>query len=218
MQLNKSVSSTPKSKHKQKIMVASTLGCTLGIAAAVASCYILKKQSTPQILFKNLTYNEKDILMIGAGSILGGLSGGLLIDNNKKNITPKLREASLQFFGNLATPLSLLFVSNKAMDYYYFKTKPFGNPKSPIPKILASIISLVAGMNIGNKIMNKVNNKIFNQTQNRKVTKMDYLVHTDDILIAANLLLKDSKSISNITSKLLPASFILAGVKTGMQQ
>ncbi len=87
-----------------------------------------------------------------------------------------------------------------------------------MPKIADTIGSLIAGMEIGNKIMNKVNNKIFNEEVKHEVHPSDYLVHTDDMCVAASLLLKDSKSLSAITSKALPLSFILAGAKAGMQE
>ena len=48
---------------------------------------------------------EKDVLLIGAGSVLGGLTGGLLTDKDPKNKVPKLREASQQFFGNTLFPV-----------------------------------------------------------------------------------------------------------------
>ncbi len=235
MQENQFSSVSPKKENQtntkingKKITACSAIGSAVGIIGAVAGVYSLAKKENPSIILKNLTYDEKDILMIGAGSIIGGLTGGLIADNNSKNKIPKLREASLQFFGSLACPIGILAAANKALDKANIKmpqlqgnsrmTKIANNFISASPKIAATIGSLVLGMNIGNKIMNKVNNKIFNQEENRKVQASDYLVHADDVCVAASLLLKDSKTISAITSKALPASFILAGTKTGIQQ
>ena len=213
--------------ERKKVIAASAIGSAIGIAGAVAGVYSLAKKGNPSVSIKNLTYNEKDILMIGAGSILGGLTGGLLSDKHKENKIPKLREASLQFFGSLACPLGILAVANNLLEKSGFEMpKLSGTSKlvkhsnvvlSTLPKILVTIGSLVAGMNIGNRIMNKVNNKIFDQKENREVHASDYLVHADDICVAASLLLKDNKSIAAITSKALPASFILAGTKAGSE-
>ncbi len=216
------------SKTDKKVLLCSAAGSAAGITAAVSGIYSLAKKRNPSISLKNLKYDEKDILMIGAGSILGGLSGGLISDNKKENKIPKLREASLQFFGSLACPIGILAAANKALDKANIKmpqieggskiTKALNTFISASPKIAVTIGSLVAGMNVGNKIMNNVNNKIFNQQENRKIHASDYLVHADDICVAASLLLKDSEAISAVTSKALPASFILAGVKTGSQK
>lgn len=215
-------------KNNKRVMAASVTGSTIGIAMAVAGIYTLAKKNNPSVCLKNFTYDEKDILMIGAGSVSGGLLGGLAADKNSKNKIPKLREASLQFFGSLACPLGILAGANHLLEKSKFElpqmegasktVKAINTVISAAPKIAVTLGSLVLGMNLGNKIMNNVNNKIFNQKEHRDVQASDYLVHADDICVAASLLLKDSKSISAITSKVLPASFILAGAKTGMQE
>ena len=60
-----------------------------------------------------------------------------------------------------------------------------------------------------------MNNILFKEEVKRDVEASDYLVHADDLCLAANLILKDTKTISKVTSKILPATFILAGIKTG---
>ena len=223
----KRVEQTPVSfaADRKKVKTASFIGSALGIAGAVAGILAMAKKANPAASLKNLTYNEKDILLIGAGSILGGLTGGLLTDKNKENTKPKLREASQQFFGSLMCPIAILSVAEKALEKSGFKmpqiksaSKYVNNVIGALPKIAITIGSLIAGMEIGNKIMNKINNKIFNEEVKHEVHPSDYLVHTDDMCVAASLLLKDSKSLSAITSKALPLSFILAGAKTGMQE
>ena len=211
--------------NRKQVKTASVIGSAIGIAAAVAGIYAMTKKGNPATSFNNLTYGEKDILLIGAGSILGGLTGGLIADKNEANRKPKLREATQQFFGSLMCPIAILSVAEKALEKSGFKmpqiksaSKYVNNVIGAIPKIAVTIGSLIAGMEIGNKIMNKVNNKIFNEEVKHDVHPSDYLVHTDDMCVAASLLLKDSKSISSITSKVLPLSFILAGTKTGMQE
>ncbi|MBQ9246636.1 hypothetical protein IJ182_10260 [bacterium] len=216
------------SANKKRVKAASIIGSALGIAAAVAGVYTMAKKGNPDVKLLNLNYEEKDVLLIGAGSVLGGLTGGLLSDENKNNVKPKLREASQQFFGSLMCPIGILAVANKQLEKSGFKlpqvnssikgAKAINVVLAALPKIVVTMGSLVAGMEIGNKIMNKVNNKIFKEEVKHDVHASDYLVHADDICLAANLLLKDAKSISVITSKALPATFILAGAKTGMQE
>ena len=78
--------------------------------------------------------------------------------------------------------------------------------------------AIAGGMEIGNKVMNKVNDKIFKEESKHDIKPEDYLMHADDICLAANMLLNKTDTISKITSKILPLSFIIAGSKTGMQQ
>lgn len=214
--------------NKKKIAVASIAGSAIGIAGAVAGVYAMAKKGNPNFSMKNFSYAEKDVLLIGAGSVLGGLAGGLAADKNKENVKPKLREASQQFFGNMLCPIGLLAAGNKVLEKTNFKLPKINSNSKPaqilngvlsvLPKVVVTISSLVCGMEIGNKIMNTVNNKIFKEEVSHDVHAEDYLVHTDDLCLAANMLLKDAKVISGITSKILPATFIVAGSKTGMQE
>lgn len=228
LQKNYTVIETSPEKRNKKVMISSAIGSAAGITSVVTGIYLLKKNKNPNFKFKELNYDEFDILKLGAGSVIGGLIGGLISDTDVKNRTPKMREASMQFFGSLMCPVAILTVANNLLEKSKFKLPNLKSNTSfaqkanilidALPKICTTIGSLVLGMNIGNKIMNKVNNAIFDVPQKREVHKSDYLVHTDDLCIMANFLLKDSKSISQITSKILPASFILAGTKSGYQQ
>ena len=63
-------------------------------------------------MFKNIKnsylakvfYEWPEVTAIGAGSCLGGLAGGYLIDKNKENRKAKQREA-IMHFGNIAIPI-----------------------------------------------------------------------------------------------------------------
>ncbi len=201
---------TNKTNKSNKNMTGSIIGSAAGIAAGVAAVYSIAKKGNPQLKLKNLTYEEKDVLIMGAGSVLGGLAGGLLTDDDKNNVKPKLREASQQFFGCLAAPLSLLALGNHALKKH--------NVTKTAPKVGVVLASLFGGMEIGNFVMNKVNNKIFKQEVKHDVKPSDYLLHFDDLCLTANMILKDVKSLSGITSKILPATLILAGTKTGIKK
>lgn len=216
-----------KNKSNKKVVKAASIaGSLVGIGAAVTGVYALGKTKNPALTFKNLRYEEADVLLVGAGSVLGGLTGGLIADKDKNNINPKLREASQQFFGNMVSPLGFLALGNKLLDKLNIKmpqiqsSSPFANWINRVisysPKIIMTIGALMGGMEIGNKIMNEVNNKVFKEEVKHDVHAEDYLVHADDICLTANMLLKDFKSISAVTSKILPLTFVVSGAKTGM--
>ena len=226
--VSKPKSNINEKNYKRKIAAASIAGSAIGIAGSVAGIYAMAKKGNPALTLKKLAYDEKDVLLIGAGSVIGGLSGGLIADRNKENVKPKLREASQQFFGNILCPIGFSAAGHKILEKTNFKlpkinsnskvAKAFNVVTSVLPKVAVTVISLVGGMEIGNKIMNKVNNKIFKEEVKHEVNVEDYFVHADDLCLTANMLLKDAKLISRLTSKVLPATFIVAGSKTGMQE
>lgn len=193
---------------RNRVKAASIIGSAIGIAAVAAAVYGIAKKGNPALKFKNISYEEKDALLIGVGSVAGGLAGGLISDKNKDNIKPKLREASQQIVGCMVFPFTFLYAGNRLL-----KSK---NITGMIPKALTTVAALVSGMEIGNKVVNIFNDKIYKEKVKHDVHAEDYFVHTDDICITANMLLKDVPSLSSITSKLLPASFIISGSKTGM--
>ncbi len=215
-------------KNKAVVTAASIAGSALGVAGTVAGLYAIAKKGNPATSLLNLKYAEKDALLIGAGSIVGGLAGGLIADHNKENINPKLREASQQFVGNTLFPIVTSAFANKALDKSGFKL-PQINSTSKIakianvalaaaPKVVVTLASLIGGMQVGNKLMNTVNNKIFKEDVKHSIAPEDMIVHSDDICLTANMLLKDTKVISSITSKALPLTMIIPGAKAGMQQ
>ena len=215
-------------KNKAVVTAASIAGSALGVAGTVAGLYAIAKKGNPATSLLNLKYAEKDVLLIGAGSIVGGLAGGLIADHNKENINPKSREASQQFVGNTLFPIVTSAFANKALDKSGFKL-PQINSTSKIakianvalaaaPKVVVTLASLIGGMQVGNKLMNTVNNKIFKEDVKHSIAPEDMLVHSDDICLTANMLLKDTKVISSITSKALPLTMIIPGAKAGMQQ
>lgn len=219
---------TPKQQSDKKVKIGAIAGSALGITCAVAGIYAGAKKGNPAQTLKNITYEEKDVLLIGAGSILGGLAGGLITDKNKENSVPKMREAGQQMVGSLICPVGILACANKLLEKANIKMPQvsasgrgasfLNNALNYLPKAVVTVASLVCGMEIGNKVMNKVNNKIFKEEVKHDVRPEDYLVHADDLCLATSMILKDVESVSKITSKALPATFILAGAKTGMQK
>lgn len=215
-------------QNKRNVKIASIAGSAIGIAGAVAGIYAMAKKGNPAASLKNFAFNEKDILLLGTGSILGGLTGGLIADKEKNNKKPKLREASQQLFGCTMIPVGFLALGNKVLEKTNFKLPQLKSNSKParaingmlavLPKVAVTIGSLVGGMQVGNKVMNKVNNKIFKEDIKRDIKPEDFLVHTDDLCLTANMVLKDIGPVSAVTSKILPATFLVAGAKTGMSE
>ena len=224
---NNTQNTAPK-KTDKKVIAGATIGSALGIMGAVATVYAMAKKGNPELLLKNLAYEEKDVLLIGAGSVLGGLTGGLLTDKNPKNKVPKIREASEQMVGCIALPIGLLAIGNKLLNKANIKMPQFksaskiadyaNNAIRHLPKVLTTAICIITGMHLGHEIMTKVNNKLFKEEVKKDIEAKDYLVHLDDLCVATSLIFKDTEKISRVTNKILPISFILSGIKTGTQK
>ena len=214
--------------NRTKVAVASTVGSAVGIAASVAGIYAMAKKGNPALALRNLMYKEKDVFILGTGAIAGGLAGGLIADKNKENVVPKVREAAQQMIGNTLFPVSFLAVGNKILEKTNLKLPKLKSSSKPaqvintvlsaLPKIVVTLASLTAGAQVGNKVVNTVNNKIFKEDVNRVVAAEDMLVHTDDICLATSMLAKNTPKIASFSNAILPATFIVAGAKTGMQQ
>lgn len=217
-----------KKKTDKKVLIGATVGSALGIAGAVAGVYTMAKKGNPALLLKDLAYSEKDALLIGVGSVAGGLIGGLATDKDKNNKVPKFREAMEQIVGCVALPMGFLAVGNKILDKLNInmpqikstgKLADFANNAlKHFPKVATTVGCLVAGMHVGHKIMTKVNNKIFKEDVHHDIEAKDYLVHTDDLCVGTSMILRDTEKISKVTNKILPLSFIFSGIKTGTQK
>ena len=95
----------------QKAVITTTTA--IGIATSLA---LLSKSAgyslKPSKMFKNIKnsflanvdFEAKEVISIGAGSCLGGLIGGYLIDKNPQNRQSKKREAIMQM-GNISIPI-----------------------------------------------------------------------------------------------------------------
>lgn len=228
MQVNHIQPEQKQINNRKKVVNASVAGSAIGIATTVAGIYKMAKKGNPSLSLRKLAYNEKDVLLIGTNAVLGGLAGGLIADKDKENVVPKLRETTHQLIGNTLFPVSFVALGNKILEKTNFKL-PQINSNSKIanvanvflkalPKSAMTLLGLFGGAAIGNKIVNSINNKIFKEEVKHSVAPEDMLVHTDDICFATSMLLKDSPKISSFTNAILPATFLVSGAKTGMQQ
>ncbi len=228
MQVNHMQPEQKQINNRKKIVAASVAGSAIGIASTVAGLYTVTKKGNPTLSLKKLAYDEKDVLLIGTNAVLGGLAGGLITDRDKDNVVPKLREATHQLVGNTLFPVSFVALGNKILEKTNFKLPQINSNSKmanianiflkALPKSVMTLSALFGGAAVGNKIVNSVNNKIFKEEVKHSVAPEDMLVHTDDICFATSMLLKDSPKISSFTNAILPATFLVSGAKTGMQQ
>lgn len=241
-----------------KVKVASLFGSATGIALTLG--YILlrnrkqlakeaeqlgvklkdhiAKQATENAgKIKPLPINRpEDLLKLAAGSVAGGITGGLLTDK-KENAKAKIREGLQQFIGNISIPvgiltLNLFLLKKSKFEMPLFKeTGNFIEKLSPkmqkffikklnpvikeVPKIGITLASLFGGLAIGNKIMNKVNDKIFKEKERRQVKPSDFSAHADDLCFASSFILKEGSNLQGVISRILPATFLVAGYEAG---
>lgn len=172
---------------------------------------------------------QKLVGALAAGSVGGGLIGGLVFDD-KKNTNAKLRESIIQIVGNIATPLFCVWggmAGFKKLEPKIMKMLPeFKNPKTidiakGIPSVLASGLSLIAGIFLGNKVGNVINKNAFRVDDNRKIKISDMSPHIDDLclaisLVAANTKMGANNKFAGRVSRLIPAALVVAGVSTGI--
>lgn len=202
----------PQPKHEsnakinKKVLVSSLLGAGLTTGAV-----LYKAAKSGNFKFSKFHYNDKQLILIGAGSVLGGLIGGSIDD--KKNMKYKYKEGLHQFFGNILAPIGVLTVSEKILDATKVLTK-VKQPFSTIIKVASTVGSLVLGMHLGNSLVSEFTDKIFNEKDTHKIKIEDYSVHTDDLCMAISHIGKGS-TISRIAAHCLPFAFLLSGYKTG---
>ena len=210
---------------KERVIVAATTA--LGVATSMA--IMAKRQGyslKPSRMFKNIknSYffkvkydNEVPVLAIGAGSCLGGLAGGLIIDKNKENRKAKLRETLLQA-ANISVPI--IFVGRLASAGKYIGQKFLEkNPaketlRTNIPKAIGGITGLIAGVYTANILANKINEKIFNRGKGRPVQVSDFSAHLDDVCMTAQQISSKSDIIHAI-ARVVPIALMIAGNEIG---
>ena len=200
---------TQYSKRDKAIVFATT---ALGVCAAAAGLakgagYSLK----PDKMFKNVKnsylakvkYEWPEVIALGAGSCLGGLAGGYIIDKNKENRKLKQREA-IMHFGNISIPI---FTVGMVVD------KVFKNSNKWI-KAGAGLGGIVVGLYLANFITNKLCSAIFkDKSHERGIEVTDLPAHLDDAVVAAGYI-SDSKFIHGL-SRIIPLALMVAGNEVG---
>lgn len=169
------------STKEKAVIVGMT---ALGVAAASAG---LAKQAgyslKPSKIFKNIKksylatteFKAKQVISIGAGTCLGGLFGGYMIDKDPANRKAKTREAVMQM-GNISIPIL-------TVHYLAEWTEKYGK----IANSFASLGAVFVGVFLANILMNKLGDLLFhNKQQTRGVKATDFSAHLDDFVLAAS--------------------------------
>lgn len=227
------ISQNPQFEHKQagksgystkdRAIVATT--SALGVAAA---CALLAKNAgyslNPSKMFKNIQnsylakviYEDKEVCTIGAGTCLGGLAGGYIIDKNPDNRRAKNREAVMQI-GNISIPIITVVQFKKMGANFAKKIKGTAAEKTKFGKTaegLAAVTGIFVGVYLANFLMNKVSNFIFQNKNNaRNVKATDFSAHLDDMIVAANCI-SENKYIHKL-ARIIPAALTIPGYEVG---
>lgn len=202
--------------HKRTSPLA-VLGAIVGAFAPVL--FFAKKQGKPLKLNSlknignvlNIDYKLKEIIIVGAGGVIGGLAGGLL-DKKEKHKLEKIEEGAFQMM-NVTFPALLVSGSMKLCE----KVKFLNNAPS---KIIASIASILIGANAAVALSNKTDNIFFdkyNHDPDRKLKPKDFVIHVDDFigtLILAKFPLADKLHMN----KILPFVYAWSGYHVGEAQ
>jgi hypothetical protein len=197
---------------KEKALISATTA--IGVMASLAMLAKNAKYSLkPSKMFSNIKksylakveYHDKEVITIGAGSCLGGLAGGYMIDKNPTNRKAKRREALMQI-GNISIPI--LTVEGFAK---------IGANFGKVAKGLAATAGIFVGIYLANYIMNKASNFIFKDNSGeRGVKATDFTAHLDDAVVAANCI--SSSDFVHGIARIVPLALMFAGNEVGNKE
>ena len=210
-------------KQKRTVLYTTALGAFAGMA-----CHAKYKgySLNPKKMFKNIKnsywgkvkFDDAPVITIGAGSCLGGLAGGYLIDKDKENRKAKKREALLQMT-NISLPIIFtvyLAKLGKHLGNKYWdkgRAKELETFRTKIPQAASAMFGLFAGVFTANVVANKINEHLFHQGKGRPVQASDFSAHLDDFCVAGQQI-SDAKIITAI-SRLVPIALMIAGNEVG---
>ena len=210
-----SISKFEDNENSVKIGVTS-----VAILATLAVLYGISKKKGINP-FKNFKMFKQeieplDMLKITGVTVPVSLATGILLDNNKENTKPKIREGISQMVGNLLIPIFLIDKVCKFKDSLNGKIL-----KNPIMKALSKThksiyvgVTLVGGLILGNKVANGINSVIFPEHKQRPLKSKDFAVHFDDLCFATSLIFKGNK-LGTFANRLIPATLLLSAFETG---
>ena len=148
---------------------------------------------------------------LATSSLLGGLTGGLLVDE-KKNKKHKLKESMHQFLGNIITPITIVGMATS-----WIEKQKYGKLKSTLLGFVAAVVGVGLGVTGGNKIATALNQKIYKEDDTRKVGIKDFGIHVDDLFTVLGMTdLGDV--VKNFVSKALPVVFLICGYEAGTKR
>ena len=198
-------------KPSEKALIAgmSALG-VLGSLALLSkgAGYSLK----PSKMFKDIKnsylakidFEAKEVVAMGAGSCIGGLAAGYIIDKDKANRRAKLRESLMQI-GNVSIPIITV---DLLVDKIFKK-------QTKMARAFIGLVGVGIGVVLGNIIMNKINNLIFDEGKDtsRKIKITDFSAHLDDVVVAASYISKSN--LVHAIGRIIPAALVIPGLEVG---
>ena len=211
--------------NREKYIVAATTA--LGVLGGMACNAKYKGYSlSPNKMFRNfknsyirkVKYDDGPVITIGAGSCLGGLAGGFIIDKNKENRKAKMRETLLQMT-NISLPIIFTVygakLGHKIGNKYFDKCRKKAEEtfRTKVPQGIAAITGLIGGVYTANVVANKINEKIFHQGKGRPVQITDFSAHLDDFCIAGTQI-TSAKFIDKL-ARIVPLALMIAGNEVG---
>lgn len=186
--------------ESNKINSKALAGSVIGTAIPMA--FMLKKQKAVNPI--KLEYGLKDMLILSASSIVGGVAFGS-INEEKETREKKVKEGVFQFV-NAATPAIFAANAIKICEKY----KSLNN--API-KILATLSSIALGMFAGAKLTNKFFDPK-DECPDRKLEPKDCIASADDAISA--LALAKFPIIQTLhLDKFLPVAYSYCGYRAG---
>ena len=183
---------------KVKALAGSVLGA--GISAAIVAKTQKVKLSNPLNLFK-LKYGVKELIAVSSLSIIGGVIGGMIGSNKKKE---KMDEGVFHFM-NATVPL--LFV--------HPVTKFLENSKSLKDNKIARIVGIAASLLVGMKgaaVLSNFINDPNDKVPDRKLTMKDAVANIDDALGALAIA---KVPFADKVEKIIPLIFVWCGYRAG---
>ena len=168
--------------------------------------------------WNKIDFDDGPVISIGAGSCLGGLAGGYLIDKDKENRKAKKREAFLQMT-NITLPIVFTVKmsewGHKLGNKYWDKsrTKGLETFRTKLPQGIFAMTGLFAGVFTANVVANKINELIFHQGKGRPVQASDFSAHLDDFCVTARQISKSK--LTDYIQKLVPIALMIAGNEVG---
>ena len=198
---------------KDKLIVAGSTALGVGGSLLALSKYRGYKMNPKSFwkYFKTTKIKAPEIITMGIGTCLGGLTGGYLIDKNHENRKAKRREAVMQL-GNIAIPILTVDLTNKLCNKLKVSEK---TTKGKSIRAFASLGAILAGIYLANFIMNKVSNALFKEkTNERGVKGTDLFPHIDDVLASAQYI-DESSDIAHKIARIVPFALMVAGNEIG---
>ncbi len=196
-----------KKKTNNNALIGSIIGTSIATFLAVSKSK--NKDKFIKQIVKTDFASPKNMIMVAAGSILGGLAGGIIKDkHNPDNVWKKIKESNFQMISNVIFPLIFLKILKNAASTL---TKTSSKLVKNVATFMSVFTGVIAGAFTGSKVANKLNKDIIKPEvpYERELKPKDFFVHIDDIPVAL--------AFSNVPyiDKLIPIILAIRGYEAG---